>query len=248
MSAAPSIEAVTFDFWNTICVAGTQEESRDRRVRRLRELLAGQGQGLTDERLSEALDEVGRVFNDHWHANEQFTYVEAIDLLLQLLEVSLDDATMQELTGRFTGERVDSCPELAPNIASTLSRLKERGIRLGIICDVGLTPSTVLRRHLDSHGLLDLFDHWSFSDEVGCFKPAAAIFQHALTGLHATPGRTVHVGDLVRTDVAGALAASMTSVRYRGVYDDCEANGNDATFVIDDHTQLLGVLELDAHV
>ncbi|MBI2706324.1 MAG: HAD family hydrolase [Actinobacteria bacterium] len=244
MCAAPTIEAVTFDFWNTIFVAGTQQEARDRRVGGLRELLAGAGWRSTDERLAEALDEVGRVFNDHWHANAQFTHVEAIDLLLQLLEVSLDEATMQELIGRFTGERVDFCPQLTPNVACALSQLKARGIRLGIICDVGLTPSTVLRRHLDGHGLLDLFDHWSFSDEVGHFKPAAEIFRHALSGLHVTPDRAAHVGDLLRTDVTGALAVGMTAVRYRGAYDDDDANGTDATFVIDDHADLAHVLGL----
>ena len=56
-------------------------------------------------------------------------------------------------------------------------------MRIGIICDVGLTPSRTLRRYLDGHGLLEFFDHWSFSDEVGTFKPDPAIFRHALAGL-----------------------------------------------------------------
>ena len=31
--------------------------------------------------------------------------------------------------------------------------------------------------HLDKHGLLDVLDHWSFSDEVGHYKPSPLIFE-----------------------------------------------------------------------
>ena len=66
--------------------------------------------------------------------------------------------------------------------------------------------------------LLGYFDHWSFSDEVGWYKPAPEIFRHALDGLGGVaPERAAHVGDLRRTDVAGARAMGMTAVRYRGV-------------------------------
>ena len=56
-------------------------------------------------------------------------------------------------------------------------------MRIGIICDVGMTASPTLRERLDMFGVLEYFDHWSFSDEVGCFKPWPAVFEHALAGL-----------------------------------------------------------------
>ena len=111
-------------------------------------------------------------------------------------------------------------------MAETLAELRDRGVRLGIICDVGLTPSPVLRGWLDDHGVLELFDHWSFSDEVGWYKPAPQIFEHALAGLGGiAPGRAAHVGDLRRTDVGGAQAMGMMAVRYRGAYDDAGRPG-----------------------
>ena len=118
---------------------------------------------------------------------------------------------------------------------------------VGIVCDVGLTPSPVLRGYLDAHGVLDRFDHWSFSDEVGVFKPDRRIFEHALEGLGGVSAeRAAHVGDLRRTDVAGARAAGMTSVRYRGVNDDPDADGElpEADHVLDDHGDLLEALGL----
>ncbi|MEZ5258385.1 MAG: HAD-IA family hydrolase [Ilumatobacteraceae bacterium] len=103
------------------------------------------------------------------------------------------------------------------------------GVRLGIICDVGFTPSPVLRTMLERHGVLGYFDAWSFSDEVGWYKPAAQIFAHAMASLGVEAQESAHVGDLRRTDVAGALASGMTvMVRYHGVHDDLDATGPDA--------------------
>ena len=60
---------------------------------------------------------------------------------------------------------------------------RDAGVRIGIICDVGHDGSPTLRERLDMFGVLGYFDHWSFSDEVGCFKPWPAVFEHALAGL-----------------------------------------------------------------
>ena len=49
----------------------------------------------------------------------------------------------------------------------------------------------------------------------------------------------VHVGDLRRTDVAGARAMGMETVRFRGVFDD-PGPGDEADYVMDDLRELLG--------
>jgi len=132
--------------------------------------------------------------------------------------------------------------ELTPGMAEAIGVLVASGVRVGIICDVGLTPSITLRRALDHHGLLVQFGHWAFSDEVGVYKPDAAIFEHALAGLGGVaPDRAAHVGDLRRTDVAGARAMGMTAVRYRGVADD-PTEGPEGHHVLMDHVDLPGLL------
>ena len=88
------------------------------------------------------------------------------------------------------------------------------GMRIGIVCDVGVTPSSVLRHHLQRHDVLGYFDGFAFSDEVGVYKPAGPIFQVALEAIGVTADAAAHVGDLHRTDVKGADALGMTSVRY----------------------------------
>jgi FMN phosphatase YigB (HAD superfamily) len=105
----------------------------------------------------------------------------------------------------------------------------------------------VLRTRLERNGVVDSFDHWSFSDEVGVYKPDPRIFEHAMAGLGVSePARMAHVGDLRRTDIAGALSMGMTAVRFRGVVDDprTDANPHEGDHVIDRHDQLLEALEL----
>jgi putative hydrolase of the HAD superfamily len=129
--------------------------------------------------------------------------------------------------------------ELSPDIRSCLAALDEREIRLGIVCDVGFTGGELLRDFLDQEGLLKHFSGWAFSDEVGHYKPSPQIFEAALDALSAQPAEAMHVGDLRRTDVAGARRVGMRTVRYRALNDDSEADGGeDAEFVVDSHREL----------
>ena len=91
--------------------------------------------------------------------------------------------------------------------------------------------------------MLGHFAGWAFSDEVGHYKPAPQIFEAALEALGAEPGGAMHVGDLRRTDVAGAAALGMRTARYRGMNDEREDRA-EAEFVLDSHDELLDVIAL----
>ncbi|MBN8867806.1 MAG: HAD family hydrolase [Solirubrobacterales bacterium] len=139
-------------------------------------------------------------------------------------------------------------PELnvADGLPETLRALKGNDVRISIVCDVGLAPSTVLRACLEGAGLLEYFDGWAFSDEVGHYKPAPEIFEHALQPLGVEPADAIHVGDLRRTDVAGSRSFGMTSVRYRGVAEDDDLESAEADHVIGDHREILDLMGLRA--
>jgi putative hydrolase of the HAD superfamily len=239
---APRYDAVTFDYWQTICIPDA-DRGRARRVESTRKVLAAEGVTVTDEEIDAAIVVVLQRFDETWRANQQFTAVDAVEVFAAEVAPTLSAAARAALVEGFasTGDH----PPLTPNIASTLQALKASGLRLGIICDVGMQPSTRLREILEHHQLLELFDHWSFSDEVGVYKPSPEIFVHALDGLGVDdPARAAHVGDLRRTDIAGALAIGMTAVRYRGCYDDGDSPVDDGEdhpegdHVIDDHAEL----------
>lgn len=128
-----------------------------------------------------------------------------------------------------------------PDARATLSALHDVGIRCGLVCDTGLTPGRVVRRHLDRLGLLPFLESQAFSDEVGVPKPQRQAFEAALSPLGVAPTQAVHVGDLRATDVAGARALGMVSVRLRAAHDD-EAPLPDADFVADSHVELRALL------
>lgn len=134
--------------------------------------------------------------------------------------------------------------ELSSDIRPSLEALQTDGIRLGIVCDVGFSGGEVLRELLDREGLLTYFSGWAFSDEVGHYKPAPQIFEAALAMLEAEPAAAMHVGDLRRTDIAGASALGMKTVRYRALYDDPEIEGAvEADFVLDSHRELPALID-----
>jgi len=219
-------EVVTFDFWDTLVQAPTAVETRHARRDRLHAALGARGVAVDQAHLDHALAEIRRAFDEHWAANRQFSGVDATGVLLRDLGADLAPADAAAVADAFMGIGDPHLPALTHNIEATLRSLQANGVRLGIICDVGLSPSTVLRSYLERHGVLDAFDHWSFSDEVGVYKPDARIFEHALRGLGGVdPGRAAHVGDLRRTDIAGAQAFGMTAVRYAGSNDDRVPDG-----------------------
>lgn len=239
------IRAVTFDYWNTLVVA-YDEALFAKRGAHVADVLAGAGYVVTPDDVDQAFEGSWLSFQEAWKANRQHLTIDGVERVLELLEVPAEEAVVTELVAHFESGALESELALAPNVANTLRALKAADVRVGIICDVGMTPSTALRKVLDRFGVLDLFDHHSFSDDVGIYKPDPSIFAHALEGLGTAAAETAHVGDLRRTDVAGANGVGWTSVRYAGLFDDSGGEHPDpagvADHVIHDHAELLEVL------
>ena len=238
----PAIEAVTFDFWNTL-VYELRGELRTRRLEAWAGLLEEAGFSLERLELEAVYDGAWDAYLASWHANEQFQAAQAAEHILENLGFKVPDDVRVALVEAFGRVGADVELHLAEAVEPCLRTLKDAGLKLGIICDVGFTPSSTLRDHLIRHGVLPLFDHWSFSDEVGAYKPSPVIFEHALDGLgDPVPGRVAHVGDIRRTDVAGALAMGMVAVRYTGIADDDSQPEPEAHHVIDHFDELPAVL------
>jgi putative hydrolase of the HAD superfamily len=65
------------------------------------------------------------------------------------------------------------------------------------------------REKLRASALADRFDAIVVSGELGTAKPDPAVYAHALRALGAEPGDAAMVGDSLRNDVDGALAAGL---------------------------------------
>jgi len=233
------IEAVTFDFWNTIAqvAEGAMPEARRRAV-----AAACEEGGVAVEAavLEASLDEVRLRWESSWAEGVHLHPQEGAELLVRSL--GLEEEHGDRIAEAFLGAIHEVELELAPGIGAVLQELEEREIRIGIVCDVGFSGGAVLRDLLDREELLGHFDGWSFSDETGHYKPAPEAFAPALAALGTEPRAALHVGDLRRTDIAGAAALGMETVRYRGMHDD-RGDRAEADFVIDSHLELLAVVD-----
>ncbi len=233
------IGAVTFDFWNTIAQVppGTMPEARRRAV------AAACAEGeleVEPELLAAALDEVRLRWERAWAEGAHLHPREGAEMLVRALGV--EDGAGRPVAEAFLAAGRDVELELAPDIRPALEALRERGVRTGIVCDVGFSGGALLRDLLAREELLHLFDGWAFSDEVGHYKPAPQPFEAALRSLGARPEDAIHVGDLRRTDVAGAAALGMRTARYRGLNDDRGEGGPEADHVIDAHLELVELI------
>ncbi|HEY2056154.1 MAG TPA: HAD family hydrolase [Solirubrobacterales bacterium] len=229
------IEAVTFDFWNTIAAEPVPGSMRDARHAAVLAACESAGLELDADHLAGHVAEVIRSRERAWAEGVHVSPTEGAQRLVTAL--GLEPAAGETVAAAFLGGGRGVELSLAPEIGPTLERLRADGLALGIVCDAGFTGGAILREFLAAQGLLEHFSGWGFSDEVGAYKPAPEIFEAALTMLDAEPAAAVHVGDLRRTDIAGARALGMASIRYRGLADDPEP-GPEADLVLDDHRDL----------
>ena len=237
----PPLRAVTYDFWNTLI--GEHNSPEDQRVDRVMMALASVDAGVAKEALLAATAAAESFYEVRWRENRPFSPEEWSAQVLG--ELSIDDPAAHDAVAAELRRGLPAAERtLAPGIEDTLKAFRNEGVKLGIICDVGITPSTALRGYLEHFDVLRYFDHWSFSDDVGIYKPDARIFNHALDGLGVEAAEAAHVGDLRRTDVTGALGMGITAVRYRHWRDD-RTDLPEADLVLDDHRLLPGLLGLD---
>ncbi|MBI2708241.1 MAG: HAD family hydrolase [Actinobacteria bacterium] len=156
------MQAVTFDFWNTLIREDHGQQAR--RIDAWLGVFEGEGLAVERERLHAAFASTWEVFGRHWEANLVYGARDAVGHVLGELGLVPPAGVVEALVEVLVDPPRHRDPRPTDNVAEVLGRLHDAGLRIGIICDVGFTPSRTLRRYLDGHGLLRWFHHWSFSD------------------------------------------------------------------------------------
>jgi len=210
------LRAVTFDFWSTLFVDSRGREREQLRGALLEDALLAAGHTVSSEQLWAGLSAAWDHFDIVW-AGEHRTppCAELVDAILATLRVQLPEEALALLVERFERLVLEVPPEPMPGAVYTVPLLADR-FRLAVICDTGYSPGSVLRQLLDKHDLLGYFEYTYFSNEHGISKPDVRAFLHVLEELDVRPTESAHVGDIQRTDVAGAQAAGMSAVHFVG--------------------------------
>ena len=236
------IRAVTFDLWNTLLTS--TPGAVEIRSRSWREVIVERGLDIGDDLLHGTLSMLPARFDEEWRAGRQYGPTEALADCFTAFGDRLASEDRDALAAAFEAASYELKVAPVADAAEVLSAVAATGVAVGIISDTTLAVGRHLRTYLDQHRILQHVTFAAFSDEVGVYKPDPAIFRVALDGLGIDDPTTVaHVGDLMRTDVAGARAMGMVTVRFRGVVDDPE-DGAEADHVIDRLADLPRVLGL----
>lgn len=218
---------VTFDCWETLLT-----EARPRRRNSGRARILCTHTGADSEAAEVALRDAWREHQIRWHRRGAFTGRDMTLACLRALGVTLDSANAERLIDQMESEILTHDVVAVAGSRETLEALARRGVRRALICDTGYTPGRVVRQLLARVGLLEHLEVQIFSDEVGVPKPHALTFRAALDGLRAAPRGAVHVGDLRRSDVAGARACDMGTVRITVENDDTAVDPGPGASVI----------------
>jgi len=234
------IRAVTFDLWNTLLTSSPG--AVEIRSRFWSEVIDERGLEIDADLLHGTLSMLPDRFDEEWRAGRQYGPTEALADCFTAFGDRLTSEDRDALAAAFEAASYELKVAPVADAADVLSAVAATGVAVGIISDTALATGRHLRTYLDAYGILQHVTFAAFSDEVGVYKPDPAIFAAALDGLGiGDPATAAHVGDLKRTDVAGARAMGMSTVRFRGVVDDPE-DGPEADHVIDRLADLPRVL------
>ena len=101
----------------------------------------------------------------------------------------------------------DEAVSLLPMALSVLGRLREHGLKLGLLTNGSTDKQWAKIRQFD---LARFFDHIQVEGDVGFGKPDLRAFRRALAALDVVPDGVWMVGDNLVWDIGGAQQAAST--------------------------------------
>ncbi|MEK6973253.1 MAG: TIGR02253 family HAD-type hydrolase [archaeon] len=125
-----------------------------------------------------------------------------------------------------------------PHVQKVLIKLKEKGIKLGIVSDAPIKQAWLRLAELR---LMDFFDVVIAVGGTGFEKPNKAPFEKALNELKVKAEEILFVGDNPARDIAGAKRMGMRTALAK--YGQVKKKGSKADYVLNDIKDLLKILE-----
>lgn len=161
---------------------------------------------------------------DRWWRDEHRGYTTADRIRWLLSQLAIERPEHCEHIAQAVGEIDETLtvvpPPLLDGAKEGIRALASR-FKLAVISDTGFASGRAQDRLLEQDGLLQFFSATIYSVDVGHAKPRKEPFLRALELLGVSAADTVHVGGIERTDVAGARAIGMRTIRL----DQVRSNG-----------------------
>lgn len=206
------IEAITFDLWNTLFENKSYSKNR---IEFLERYLTKKNQNIRQNSIQSCYNEVFNYLEMN-NLKEDFKHVYTEDRIIRMLkclDIHLNTSEIKEISITMEEEMLKDPPLLKEGVVDTLKHLSTN-YKIGLISNTGITPGKVIRKVMERYNILQYFQITVFSDEIGYNKPKRIIFQKTLEALECKPEKSIHVGDLLHTDIKGAKGYGMLSIWF----------------------------------
>lgn len=247
---AGKIKAITFDLWDTVFIDDSDEPKRKAagrppkpvERRQLVKAFVDRHAPVSQEIVNAVYDTVDAAFKKVWH-DQHFTWrvADRLAIILQGLGRTLPENEFKELVRLHEEMELEFRPDFVPGVHDAIKTLHQN-YKLGVISDAIFSPGRALRILLKDEGLLDYFDVFVFSDEIGCSKPEKHVFQTVLNQLSIKPQELVHIGDREHNDIKGPHKIGAHAVLCTAAIDR-RSNGTEAESVFNNYRQLAEIID-----
>jgi putative hydrolase of the HAD superfamily len=218
------LQAITIDFWNTLYdSSGGDGRNADRYETILRNAVRI-GASIEADALKAAQKDAWEHFNVVWRTEQRTPSTRSmVEFFWQRLAIPADEQAIQEVTFAFEEGILKHPPVLLAGAKEALQELSQK-YYIALISDTAFSPGRVLKRVMENDGIAECFTMFSFSDETGVSKPHTRAYDVALSKITCNPHECLHIGDIERTDIAGAKSFGMKAILFAG---DPHARMND---------------------
>ncbi len=245
-----SVQAITFDLWDTIVRDDSDEPKRaalglpTKRAQRRRLVYDALRaiEPIDEAAVEMAYDTAEAAFNTAWNDQQvTWTIAKRLQLILRGLCRSLPQDAFDRVVADHGAMEVDIEPDLIDGCAEALAELSGR-YPLAIVSDAIVTPGRRLRDLLEKHGVKRYFSGFAFSDEVGRSKPHRAMFASAAEQLGVEIEQMVHVGDRDHNDIQGPHCLGMKAVLFTATRDK-DKDHTQADAICQRYADLPGIID-----
>ena len=206
---------LTFDYWDTLYAAVSVPERVAERRGIIGELLRTLGREVSSGDLAR-LYQASAAEADRWWREEHRGYSTSDRIRWMLTQLQIERPETCEHIARAVDAvdrtMIDYPPALIDGAAAAIRELA-RHFRLAVVSDTGFVTGRAQDAILERDGIRQYFVATVYSMDVGHAKPRPEPFLTALAALGVEPARAIHIGDIERTDVAGALNVGMRAIR-----------------------------------
>lgn len=206
------IKAITFDLWDTVFIDDSDEPKRKAAGRlskheERRSLVfefVQKHKDVSKDLVNSICNTVDAAFRKVWH--DQFVtwkVVERMEIIFKGLGINLSSEEMEKVVKLHEEMELEFRPDFIDGVGDAIEEL-HRSYKLGVISDAIFSPGRVLRELLRGEKLLQYFDHFVFSDEIGNSKPQPVVFESAYKKFGINPSELIHIGDREHNDILGS--------------------------------------------